>query len=113
MKLSIWDIFSLKTLQIYDITHQFVEVGDPTVTYLRAIPYRPGGQIYYKLYFDDDWKCLEKRSTRNKTVVNATITPLYKLPRPIKKSKYDHLLEIKSLIPVDYHTFYDNLRFED
>lgn len=87
------------------------KTGDPTVNDLCAIQYRPNGKLYYKLNFDDEWMILEKRQSR-KIQENGEIVPLYENPLPIKKSKYDHLQQLKQLIPADYHLFYDTLPFE-
>lgn len=87
------------------------KTGDPTVNDLCAIQYRPNGKLYYKLNFDDDWMVLEKRLSR-KTQGIGEIVPLYQNPLPIKKSKYDHLQQLKEVIPSDYHLFYDSLPFE-
>ncbi|KAK5648045.1 hypothetical protein RI129_002937 [Pyrocoelia pectoralis] len=78
---------------------------------LCAIQYRPNGKLYYKLNFDDDWMLLEKRLSRKSQEV-GNIVPLYQNPLPITKSKYDHLQQLKEVIPADYHIFYDTLPFE-
>ncbi|CAH1969563.1 unnamed protein product [Acanthoscelides obtectus] len=87
------------------------KTGDPTVNDLCAIQYRPDGTLHYKLSFDDDWMLLDKRSSR-KSQGAGEIVPLYQNPLPIKKSKYDHLQDLKAIIPPDYHLFYDTLPFE-
>ncbi|CAG9833313.1 unnamed protein product [Diabrotica balteata] len=87
------------------------KTGDPTVNDLCAIQYRPDGKLYYKLNFDDTWMVLEKRQ-RKKNQGVGDIVPLYQNQLPIKKSKYDHLQQLKEVIPADYHLFYDTLPFE-
>lgn len=87
------------------------KTGDSTVNDLCAIQYRPDGKLYYKLNFDDNWIVLEKRLTRKDPGV-GDIVPLYQNPLPIKKSKYDHLQQLKEVIPADYHLFYDTLPFK-
>ena len=88
--------------------HSFIrpgyKTGDPTVNDLCAIQYRPDGKLYYKLNFDDDWMALEKRLSRKSQGI-GDIVPLYKNELPIKKSKYDHLQQLKEVIPADYHLF--------
>ncbi|KAJ8319699.1 hypothetical protein KUTeg_002742 [Tegillarca granosa] len=37
------------------------------------------------------------------------IPPLYKNPLPLQRTKYQHLQQMKNVIPSDYHGFYDNL----
>ena len=38
-----------------------------------------------------------------------TVQRLYVLSIPIKKTKYQHLQQLKSVLPQDYHSFYDLL----
>ena len=96
--------------------HSFIrpgyKTGDPTVNDLCAIQYRHDGKLYYKLNFDDDWMALKKRLSRKSQGI-GDIVPLYQNELPIKKSKYDHLQQLKEVIPADYHLFYDTLAFEE
>ena len=80
--------------------------GDPQVVDIRALKYSPDGVISYKLDHTDDWAPLPRRSNRGAAV---QITQLYRQPRSIKKSKWDHLQQLKTVMPMEYHGFYDNL----
>lgn len=83
-------------------------VGDPVVTDIRVLMYTPSGEIKYKLHYGDEPLDLPRRS-RNSSVGNRTISPLYMCPCPIKASKFRHLQELKDVIPRDFHQFYDAL----
>ena len=39
----------------------------------------------------------------------CTLQQLFSRPVPISGTKYNHLLELKSVILQDYHVFYDSL----
>ena len=87
-------------------------VGDPTVTNVRALKYEDGS-IQYKLKFSDDWQDLPRpRRARQSLAREVELSPpsLYQDHRPINDSKYEHLQQLKFVIPGDYHTFYDGLR---
>ena len=87
-------------------------VGDPTVTDIRALKYEDGS-IQYKLKFSDDWQDLPRpRRARQSIAREGQLPPpsLYQDHRPINDSKYDHLQQLKSVMPADYHAFYDGLR---
>lgn len=99
-------------LKYYSSIRPGFKTGDPTVNDLCALQYRPDQTIFYKLNFDSDWLPLPKRATR-KSQDTGTIEPsLYKKQLPIKRGKYDQIQCLKSLIPADYHLFYDSLPFE-
>lgn len=102
------DFSTLKTLKSIRPGYK---TGDPTVTDLRALKYCPTGEIYYKLQFADDWQPLTKRTCRNKNVISTeTIPQLYNAPPKIKTEKFQHLQDLKHVIPKDFHSFYDKLR---
>lgn len=79
--------------------------GDPCVTDICALQYLPEGKIKYKVDFDQEYEYLPRRPTGNQ----VTTAPLYDAPLPIDATKYQHLQEMKHLMPRDYHPFYDNL----
>lgn len=85
------------------------KVGDPTVTDIRALQYLPTGKVQYKLRHVDDWADLPQRRPNKPT---ATLKPLYKAARKLKKDKFSALQELKSVIPTEYHPFYDSLPHE-
>lgn len=63
-----------------------IKVGDPVVTDIRSLKYKPEGVIQYKVSYADEYKDLTKR--RNATVPTGreVIPPLYTGPLQIKKS---------------------------
>lgn len=83
------------------------KVGDPCVNDVVAYQYVPEGVINYKVTFQDEWKPLPARPKRVDVLLEHSA--LYKGPCPIEASKFGHLQELKKLIPVDYHSFYDSL----
>lgn len=85
------------------------KVGDPTVTNVHALKYKDGS-IQYKLKFSDDWQDLpHPRRARQSLATEVELPPpsLYQDHRPINDSKYEHLQQLKFVIPGDYHAFYD------
>lgn len=70
--------------------------------------YNPDGNIYYKLNFNDNFKILPQRPI-NVNVSEAV--PLYKERLTISQSKWNHLQQLKSVIPFDTHGFYDGIRY--
>lgn len=83
------------------------KTGDPKVTDIRAISYNKDGIIKYKLDFDSDWDTLPQRV--NKIPIVREYPPLHRNRIPITNQKYKHLQELKSVIPLDCHSFYDAL----
>lgn len=86
------------------------KTGDPTVNDIRALQYLPEGKIKYKIQFDDAYTDLPIRPTAIQPVV---FPRLFNDRLPIKKTKYDHLQQMKPVIPSDCWTFYDNLPYSD
>ncbi|XP_022829230.1 uncharacterized protein LOC111358350 [Spodoptera litura] len=85
------------------------KAGDPVVVDLRVIQYRPDGTIYYKINFDDDWTELPVRPRKLNSVAYS---PLHVAPIPIASTKFNHLQQLKEVLPKDCHLFYDNLSHE-
>ena len=81
------------------------KVGDPTVMDLRCIRYMPNGEVSYKINYEDEWKTLLKP----RAVQREEPIVLYQTKLKIKETKYQHLQQLKTVMPRDYHTFYDNL----
>ncbi|KAK6168332.1 hypothetical protein SNE40_020889 [Patella caerulea] len=116
-----------KSYKVYYLSHTFFKefsslktitsirpgrvTGDPVVTDIRVLKYSPDGSITYKLDYNDEFGDLPRRSRSTSDVSSDenTVPQLYPEPLPIKTSKYRHLQELKSVIPVDYHGFYDGL----
>lgn len=86
------------------------KVGDPCVTDLRAIKYT-NNALQYKLRFHDEWKDLPTRVKVDSIPVKTPndIPSLYSERLKISKAKFDDLQDLKNSIPVDYHSFYDQL----
>ena len=85
------------------------KTGDLTVTDLRCVKYTSEG-VQYKLLFNDSWTDLP-RLLRPQDVLPASNPPLlYGESRMIKDSKYNHLQQLKTVMPSDYHAFCDQLR---
>lgn len=99
--------YAVKSNQRYSSIRPGKVKDDPVVTDIRALKYSVEGIIFFKLSFDDEWKALPQRP---KSITGLTVWPkLYKEPRKIKKEKYTHLKELKKIIPIEYHHFYDNI----
>lgn len=84
-------------------------VGDPTVTSMKGIRYLPTGVIDFKLDFSHDWSPLPDKRGDHLPDLGESPEQLYNEKLKIAKNKYDHLQQLKSVIPPDYHFFYDNL----
>ena len=82
--------------------------GDPVVTNIKELQYHSSGLISYKLDHDHDWRQLPNAYTTSR----ATPERLHLHPLKIKNQKYLHLQQLKSVIPEQYHSFYDNLPHE-
>ena len=98
----------MKSLKSYSSIRPGNRAGDPTVTNLRVLRYSPDGTIQYKLGFNDQYHDFPRKAKINITE-NNTISDLHMNRIPIKASKFKHLQELKSVVPSDYHAFYDSL----
>ncbi|CAG2254832.1 unnamed protein product [Mytilus edulis] len=94
-------------LKYYSSIRPGNRVGDPVVTNIRVLKYTEDGSIQYKLDFSDQYQDLPRRSKVGLPSVDDTIERLYLSQVPIKKAKYQHLQELKAVIPRDFHPFYD------
>ena len=79
---------------------------------LRYLQYLPDGSVSYKINYTDQWRPLPQRQRKNKADDN-TITGMYKAPMRITSTKWQHLQQLKKLLPKDYHHFYDALPHGD
>jgi hypothetical protein len=72
-------------LKCYDTIRPGIKVGDPVVTDIRSLKYKPEGVIQYKVLYSDEYKDLPKQ--RNATVPTGceVIPPLYTGPFQIKQ----------------------------
>ena len=80
------------------------------MTDIRQLKHTHDGLIYYTLDHSENWIVLPQRSKSVQNIDDAA--PLYISPRPISRSKFEHLQELKAVIERDNHTFYDSLTFE-
>ena len=86
--------------------------GHPQVVDLRCLQYLPDGSVSYKISYTDQWRSLPQRRRKNKADDN-TITKMYKAPMRITSTKWQHLQQLKKVLPKDYHHFYDALPHGD
>jgi len=98
-------------LSYYSTIRPGTKVGDPVVTDIRAIHYSPRGEITIKLMFEEEFMELPRRA-RGAGVVGEEPPQLHSGPLPIKRSKFQHLMELKAVIPSDFHAFFDSLPHE-
>ena len=97
--------YATKDLWLYDSIR--LERNDPTVTDLRVIQYCPHGTILFKCNFNDDLQEVPRRP--KKLSGNIVFPKLYKERLKNSESKWNHLQQLKSVIPKDCHSFYDNI----
>lgn len=63
--------FSKPQDQIYRSTRPGKKAGDPTVTDISVLRYKPDGTIWYRLNFDEAPKILPQRSKLPKNTINS------------------------------------------
>lgn len=88
------------------------KVGDPTVHSLRGLMYTKDRQVLYKLTFHENssWQNLPQRI--NWPNVPYSFVRLFESPIKLRESKFRDLMSMKSILPKNVHSFYDNLPFE-
>lgn len=99
------------TLNYYPSIRPGSGSGAAVVTDIRILRYLPEGKILFKTHFaDDTFENIPKlRSSRSQEPMRTdTVRSLYASRISIKKSKYQHLQQLKTVLPRDYH-FYDAL----
>ncbi|CAH1118118.1 unnamed protein product [Phaedon cochleariae] len=90
------DLRDFSKLKYFTTIRLGFKVGDATVNNLCALKYTPDGMLFFKINFDDDWTQLIKRHSA--AVMGTEDIPcLYRDSLPIKKSKYDHLQDLKKI----------------
>ena len=62
--------------------------------------------LQYKVAFDEEWAKLPQRG---RAVTVSAIPHLYDTPLKIGSQEYEHLQQLKRVIPSDFHGFYDHL----
>lgn len=81
---------------------------DPTVSHLRSLKYLPDGSVKYKTNFDEQYKDIPTRI--KKYGGNSEPKSLHSEKLSISSTKFKNLQELKSVIPPEYHYFYDTLK---
>lgn len=87
-----------------------VKPRDPTVSNLRSMIYLPSGKIKYKIDFDDEYQDLPRKMIPFNSEKHEP-QKLHQDRLKIKKSKFDHLQQLKPIIPIKHHNFYDSLQY--
>ncbi|CAG9790243.1 unnamed protein product [Diatraea saccharalis] len=98
--------FDFSKSLMYDSIRPGRVANDPVVTDIRALLYEPEGLIKYKLSYNDDYVLLPKRPKPRSILPKPK---LYQSRIPISQIKWNHLQELKRVIPSDCHSFYDGL----
>ena len=83
--------------------------GEPQVHDLRALQYTNDGEVLFKTHHDDEFQPLPQRVMKPNQPYE--MTKLFHQRLKIKKSKYDHLQQLKAVIPSVYHSFYDSIPY--
>lgn len=86
-----------------------IRPGSMKVTELRCLKYLPEGKIMYKCNFSEDYKELPQRLKALKKNPRYVPPRLYNNPIKIKTTKWQHLQQLKDVLPKECHHFYDNL----
>ncbi|CAG9770205.1 unnamed protein product [Ceutorhynchus assimilis] len=101
---------NFESMQVLNSIRPGRTTGDAVVTDIRGLRYSPDGSIMFKIRHPEEWKPLPCRLNKNKTVLSYDALPqLYDAPIPIKKEKFQHLMDLKLSLKKDYHAFYDSL----
>lgn len=105
-----YDFFTnFNNLQIYPSIRPGRKPGDPTVVDIRALKYSPDGNIFYKLDFDSEYQPLPQRARASNSIININLPKLHTERLKIKKSKFEHLQQLKKVLPKDCWHYYDAL----
>ncbi|KAG8265420.1 hypothetical protein J6590_095152 [Homalodisca vitripennis] len=68
-----------------------------------------GGEVILN---GEEWQVLPQRKNKAVGAIETeTFTELYKERLPITRRKYNDLQDLKSILPGDYHEFYDSIPF--
>ena len=96
-------------LNYYKSIRPGFRAGDPVVTDIRCLRYNADG-IFFKLQYSDEWSMLPQRlQLIQVSEMSKKIKPLHPIPLKIKKEKFVHLQQLKSVMPKDYHPFFNSL----
>ncbi|XP_022187517.2 uncharacterized protein LOC111046305 [Nilaparvata lugens] len=96
------------TNELYPSIRPGKKVSDPTVNDVCEYLYLPTGEIKYKLHFDEEFQVLPRRP-KSTLLGNFVYPDSYKTRIKIADSKWEHLQQLKAVIPKDVHSFYDLL----
>jgi hypothetical protein len=96
-------------LKYYNSIRPGYRVGDNGVLDIRALMYCPSGEIRYKLAMERNFLDLPRRANVAELTGADRVNNLHASSLPIKATEYRHLQELKSVIPRDYHHFFDGL----
>lgn len=78
---------------------------------IRALTYDdPSGTIYFKTDIKENYNVLPQRANKKSEFSNHNLLHPEKIK--ISKKKWQHLQELKLLLPSDCHYFYVNIPFE-
>ncbi|KAK3757502.1 hypothetical protein RRG08_050385 [Elysia crispata] len=80
---------------------------DANVTNICALRYSRDGSLAFKLSFEEEWQAMPMG--RRVKLSKSEPPKLYNSRRKIKKSKFDHLQQLKAVLPAEVHHFYDSL----
>lgn len=86
------------------------KTGDPTVNMIRTLGYDTTGFIYFKTNITEDYEQLPQRIGKRFTLVAPS--QLHEQRIKISFKKWQHLQDLKKLLPADCHYFYDNIPFQ-
>ena len=94
-------------LQLISSIRPGIRKGDPVVTNLKWIQYKPELSLNIKLNFSDEFSTLPRRIKIPSDEI--VLEPLYHSKIPLQASKFKHLQELKSVLPKDVHSYYDKM----
>lgn len=113
VKYRTYDFFKdFSAVKYYNSIRPGRKTGDPVVSDLKQIKYKPDGVIEYKLRHSGDWIEMMVRKKTQSTYNFNELPNLYAQRKKIKKEKFDHLQQLKHTLELDYHDFYDNICHE-
>lgn len=100
-----------KDHQIYRSMRPGNSKGDPEVKDVRAFKYNPNSLVIeFKLLFDDMYCALPQRVKSLHPEINInSYKSLYLKPIDLTLSAWEDLQKLKTVMPVDVHSFYNNL----
>ena len=62
----------------------------------------------YKTGYGENYNFLQE-PRKKASDEEGTVTRLYENKIPLERTKFQHLQQLKAVIPKDYHSFYDGL----